>query len=590
MTVTMRPKRIAEPIHRKATPKTAAAARAATDLLAQRNGNGHAGNGKSTTLPDGIRQFDPAAAGDPADETGVEANRLPAMALCRESNVSTHQVHASADNPRKAFDDAALQELAESIRQHGLIEPLVVRPMKAAHQYELVCGERRLRACKLAGVTSVHVRVADLSDAQVAEIRLAENIARQDLTAIEEARGMQEMIERFGYTQEQLGQKLGGLSQSHVANRLRLLKLPKAWQDKIITREIPPTHARVVARFADHPTLLKEIHDDLFKNRWDPAPLALKAFEEAVDNCVENTCQVIVGSRYSKHAGRSVDFFEPTDAQRAKLGIVTVGKTEYAVDTVEWGKLQDAHELELAVDEPKTKAAKGKKPKPLTPAQEKAKAAKVAKQHAQRLATWRTNWLRFLLHREVMGNARLALAAVLIKLDTRAETLPNRTAELLRVDKSARRSSTLLAAIAAAPQPIEILVQHVADWLWYDEEPRDPQGNWRDKDSAFNSGEVEALAVAAGIDLAAAWKKEMAGPLTRAYFHLHGKDQLVTFAGELGIRELNVPDEGVETTVDKASKTELAIGLSGHAKAFTRLPKCIKPVAAAAGKKKRGAS
>lgn len=587
MTVTMRPKRIAEPVHRKATPKTAAAARAMSDQLAARNTNGHAGNGKSTTLPDGIAQFDPAAAGNPADRTA-----LPAMAHCVESNVSTHQVHASADNPRKAFDDAALQELAESIRQHGLIEPLVVRPMKEAHQYELVCGERRLRACKLAGVTSVHVRVAELSDAQVAEIRLAENIARQDLSAIEEARGMQEMIERFGYTQEQLGQKLGGLSQAHVANRLRLLKLPKAWQDKIITREIPPTHARVVAKYAEHPALLGEVWEELFGNRaWEPAPLPLKAFGEAVDNCVENACEPIVGSRYSKHAGRSVDFFVPTEAQRAKLGIVTVDKTEYAVNTKLWHELQDAHEKELVADVPKGKAgAKGKtkKPKPLTPAQEKAKAAKLAKQHAERLAAWRTNWLRWLLHREVMGNARLALAAVLIKLDTRAETLPNRTAELLRVEKLGWSGAARMAAIAAAPNPIEILVQHVSDWFWYEEEPRDPRANWRDKDSAFDADEVEALAVAAGLDLADCWKKGMAGPLSRAFFHLHGKDQLVKFAGELGIRELNVPDEGVETTVDKASKTDLAIGLSGHAKVMTRLPKCIKPVAAAAAKKKRG--
>jgi ParB family transcriptional regulator, chromosome partitioning protein len=154
----------------------------------------------------------------------------PAMAQPRLPNegqqrvVALDQVHPSPLNPRKAFDEKELDELANSIRHKGLVQPIIVRAT-AEGAFEIVAGERRWRACQKAGLHEIAVIVRELDDRTMMEMAIIENVQRADLNPIEEAAGYNELIQRYQYTQDELAEQIGK-SRSHLANTLRLLKLP----------------------------------------------------------------------------------------------------------------------------------------------------------------------------------------------------------------------------------------------------------------------------------------------------------------------------------------------------------------------------
>ena len=150
----------------------------------------------------------------------------------------------SASNPRKHFADADLEELAKSIRDKGLLQPIVVRPL-AEGEYEIVAGERRWRAAQRAGIHDVPVLIRELSDGEALEIALIENIQRTDLNPLEEARAYGLLLERFSYTQQQLADSIGK-SRSHIANTLRLLNLPDSVRRQIEEGNLTAGHARAL--------------------------------------------------------------------------------------------------------------------------------------------------------------------------------------------------------------------------------------------------------------------------------------------------------------------------------------------------------
>lgn len=169
------------------------------------------------------------------------------------------QVKASALNPRKDFRDEELAELAESIRTKGLVQPIIVRPdARAAGEFEIVAGERRWRAAMKAGLHSVSVIVRDLTDKELLELAIIENVQRQDLNAIEEAAGYRDLVERFDYSQEQLSEIIGK-SRSHVANTLRLLKLPVSVQALVQEGSLTAGHARALIGRDDAEGLARRI-------------------------------------------------------------------------------------------------------------------------------------------------------------------------------------------------------------------------------------------------------------------------------------------------------------------------------------------
>jgi ParB family chromosome partitioning protein len=162
--------------------------------------------------------------------------------------VEIEKLRPNTGQPRKKFDQEKINELAQSIKEHGILQPLVVRPM--GEEYQIVAGERRYRAAQELGLEKVPVVIKDLTDNQVLEIGLIENIQREDLNPIEEALAYQELITKFGLTQEQLAEKLGK-SRSAIANALRLLNLPQEIQGELANGAITMGHARALLGIED---------------------------------------------------------------------------------------------------------------------------------------------------------------------------------------------------------------------------------------------------------------------------------------------------------------------------------------------------
>ncbi len=159
--------------------------------------------------------------------------------------VDIDKIHPNRYQPRTVFNQEDLEELAQSIHEHGIIQPITVR--KSDDGYELIVGERRLRASKMVGLEQVPVIIKDFDEEASAAIALVENLQRKDLDFIEEAIGFSKLKEQFGMTQQELAQKVGK-SQSTIANKLRLLKLPKDIQTSVIENKLTERHARALLK------------------------------------------------------------------------------------------------------------------------------------------------------------------------------------------------------------------------------------------------------------------------------------------------------------------------------------------------------
>jgi ParB family chromosome partitioning protein len=174
------------------------------------------------------------------------AGTAPSDTVGRIVHIRLDDIKPNAHQPRTQFDEQSLQELAESISEHGVIQPVLVRPAK--NGYELVAGERRYRAARRAGLAEIPAIVRELDDRSNMLFALIENMQREDLNGMEEARGLQEMQEAYGLTQEQVA-KTVGKSRPYVANALRLLKLPPAVQAMVEDGSLSAGHARTIAGF-----------------------------------------------------------------------------------------------------------------------------------------------------------------------------------------------------------------------------------------------------------------------------------------------------------------------------------------------------
>lgn len=181
----------------------------------------------------------------------------PATVVSADRQVPIEFVIRNPRNPRRNFDENELHELAASIRQHGIVQPVVVRTL-ARDSYEIIAGERRWRAAQLAGFTAIPVIVRDVDDRTALEIAIVENVQRSDLNPLEEAQGYDLLIAEHGYTQNDLGEIIGK-SRSHVANSLRLLKLPDQVRDMLSAGSLSAGHARALIPTSDPVALAKTI-------------------------------------------------------------------------------------------------------------------------------------------------------------------------------------------------------------------------------------------------------------------------------------------------------------------------------------------
>jgi ParB family chromosome partitioning protein len=166
-------------------------------------------------------------------------------------------VQRNPQQPRKHFDEGELNDLANSIRTHGVLQPILVRPL-ADGKFEIVAGERRWRAAQRAGLHSIPAVVRDLNEVEVLEVAIVENVQRTDLNPIEEAQGFQALIDRFGRTQEEIADAVGK-SRPHIANMLRLLKLPEDLQEMVRDGRLSSGHARAILTAPDQRALAQRV-------------------------------------------------------------------------------------------------------------------------------------------------------------------------------------------------------------------------------------------------------------------------------------------------------------------------------------------
>lgn len=205
------------------------------------------GRGLSALMAEVGIEAPEAGSGDP----GVRAQGLRVVPI--------EALRANPDQPRRTFDERTLAELAESIKEKGIVQPLIVRAVPGvAGEFEIVAGERRWRAAQLAQLSELPVVVREFNDQEVLEIAIIENIQREGLNAIDEASGYRQLIERFGHTQEKVASALGK-SRSHIANQMRLLSLPNDVRSMIVAGTLTAGHARALITAADPAALAAKV-------------------------------------------------------------------------------------------------------------------------------------------------------------------------------------------------------------------------------------------------------------------------------------------------------------------------------------------
>jgi len=206
----------------------------------------------------------------------VQPQSKPSVSADR--TVPIEHVSRNPRNPRRTFDPTDLEDLSNSIRQHGIVQPVMVRS-SGEDRYEIIAGERRWRAAQMAGLVEIPVIVRDVDDRTALEIAIVENVQRADLNALEEAQGYEQLIAQYGYTQNDLGEVIGK-SRSHVANSLRLLKLPDEVRTMLAEGALSAGHARAIVSTSDPVRLARKIADEGLSVR-DAEKLAQKDADQS---------------------------------------------------------------------------------------------------------------------------------------------------------------------------------------------------------------------------------------------------------------------------------------------------------------------
>lgn len=252
-------------------------------------------------------------------EAGVDLTRDPASAaVSPDRRLPIESLRPNPDQPRRRFDDESLAELAQSIREKGVLQPLIVRPVPGQpDRFEIVAGERRWRASQRAGLAEVPVIVRDFDDTEVLEIGVIENIQREGLNPIDEAAAYRALIHRFGRTQDKVAEALGK-SRSHIANSMRLLNLPEPVQAMVLDGRLSAGHARALVTSADPVALAKKVlarglnvrqTEALAREAQSPAPKPAAPTRDADTRALEQALSAGLGMKVAidhKGAGGQV--------------------------------------------------------------------------------------------------------------------------------------------------------------------------------------------------------------------------------------------------------------------------------------------
>lgn len=270
-------------------------------------------------------------------------NSIEEIASTSAVKLKIMDIEPNRDQPRKIFDEDALAELADSIAKHGVIQPLLVRPMPDG-SYQLVAGERRWRASRMAGLTEVPVVIKELSDDEAMALALIENLQREDLNAIEEAQGIKALMDTLSLTQDEAAERVGK-SRPAVANALRLLKLPDSVIALVSDGKLSPGHARALLSFKDEQDIIetadliiekgltvRDVEKLVKKRNKEPKaekPAARRAsYYDEVELALTDFLgrKVKVGTKSGKESGvLEIDFFDKDDLTRLADALKSLG-------------------------------------------------------------------------------------------------------------------------------------------------------------------------------------------------------------------------------------------------------------------------
>jgi ParB family transcriptional regulator, chromosome partitioning protein len=484
----------------------------------------------------------------------------------RDQLLPVATIRSSPWQMRKDF--GSLDQLADSLRSRGLLQAIVVRPMMDG--YELLAGERRLRAAKLLGWTRIRTCIQLCDDATAKEIVLIENLQRKDLNPIEEAQQWQQLLAGpQAPTQSELALRLG-VTQGHISNRLRLLKLPKALQGYVISGEMPPSIARDLVRIADVPAItdqiVKEYTEARKRNKAVTIANVLEDEYHGLANIVDEATRSMEEKPWHSELGRSMPVFTPTAEERVALDIHEFPVPRYnapddkelrACNAALWDELQKRHVASLIAKEqqkgkPAPKLDKDGKPKPLSAAQQKAQAEEEKRRRAQR--------------REQLGRRRKTLAIDFQRwlIAERILSMETTTDELLELTVLAaikgwghdhRESHVWKALGKVKNRSIRDRAQRlIAEIFWNSAEKRPSQIVYE------QSGEVQHIVKYLAINVAAAWCTQQLGPLDQAWWNAHDRSDLEAKVAKCG----RLP-AGKETQLKKGDLISLLIEESGKA-------------------------
>eukprot|EP00913_Durusdinium_trenchii_P005645 g5263.t1 len=435
-------------------------------------------------------------------------------------------------NPRKRFDDDAMATLVESIKDVGILEPLLVRPIGVyGKRFELMGGERRLRAAKAAGLTEVPVHARKCDDRTAAKIRVIENLVREDLDAIDEAGSFAELIANHGYTTRTLAEELG-VSQAKIANATRLLKLPDEWQQRVISREITQTLARDLATWAQRPAVLDAFAAEVENDFGGFADMMAEDFPYAIRRAVEEASRPLSGTFWK--GGRYVEVrFTKKELAREDLDVVDVkdiGKRAFNVSL--WEELQAAGEARRKKSSKSDSSCDNDATQPagLTAEEQREKAKKQREQLQKKLYRWKIAWLQSLVVEKINEpeHADFELLTKFALYFALQDESSGRESELATAVKRAggkiRRGSygldawkTLDSVAIESGGFSSVLADVVAQWCAH------PFEGYR---ADLQPEAIEGMAKDLGIDVETDWK------LTREFLELHNKSQLAALAKE----------------------------------------------------------
>jgi ParB/RepB/Spo0J family partition protein len=501
-------------------------------------------------IPQGWKR-PPVASGEPERSAAPLASGAPPRLM-----VPPASLRPSATNARREFDAEQLALLGESIKRVGQLSPIVVLPAGADGLHEIVAGERRWRAAKLARLASVWIDVRDITAEEALEDQVEENLLRVDLNPIEEARAFESLIAGANLTQAALAKRYK-IEQGTVSNKLRLLKLPEAWQQLIIAREInPTTEARQLLQWVGRPAVLEWALEFCARNKSRDVGWAIRKAVEELSRPLGGWTK-ITSDRYAEVA------LSKTDRAREDLDLVNWDGEKRAFNLTLWAELQAAGEARRA------KGRGSRDEGPGTDGKESAADHKRKKEQAQaawskKLYRYRAAWLQAAVAAALRGKSSVAKEQALWRLAILlacGESCDRGEADAaLKLGSKGLRTSTWVDWSRIPTRGVDGFAACAAMWI--------EMANLESYHGPLCAEQLEGLAVDLGIDFARDWRVD------RAFLELHSREQLAGLAAEWKLAVIGTVGDKKRDCVDNLLASAVAAAVKCP-KELAKIKPCI---------------